>query len=166
MVLWLLIACKTAQIEVVDRHEGFELGNYESFRFIENDGDAFSMEYRPKVNFLKDEIVRQMEARDVVYDADSKDLLVNIGLAVYDRHSLDSPDSFIFIGKRRYDWDREKIKLGRYPQGTMIIHLVDPEKQEAVLIGTVEKVLPRGAGHLHEAVIRGVERLFREIEKD
>jgi len=47
-----------------------------------------------------------------------------------------------------------------------MIHLVDPKMGKAVWIGTMEKVHPRGIGYLQETVIRGVERLFREMDRD
>jgi hypothetical protein len=166
MVLLFLFSCKTVQVEVLDRQEGFDLEQYESFRFIENDGEAFSPDYRQKINFLKDEIVRQMNARGLALDNQSPDLLVNIGIAVEERQiGVTDPGSFNYIGQRRYQWDSELIQAGRYPQGSMAIHLVDRERGQAVWIGTVEKLLPREAGHLREAVIRGVERLFREMDR-
>ncbi|MBS9523121.1 DUF4136 domain-containing protein [Litoribacter ruber] len=168
----LLFSCRTAQVEVLDRHQDFSLVQYSSFRFIENDGEAFSRDYREKINFLKDQIVRQMEARGLTHDRENPELLVNIGIAVEDRVQtrqtglVTDPGTFNYIGQRRYTWKSETVEVGRYQQGTMTIHLVDPVMGEAVWMGTVEKVLPRGAGHLQETVIRGVEKLFKQIDRD
>jgi hypothetical protein len=170
MFALMTFGCRTAQVNVTEQQPNFRLQHYSSFDFLDEEEENMSPAYRENIQFIKDEIVRQMEARGISHDQENPELMVNIGVAVEDRVQtretglVTDPGTFNYIGQRRYKWQSETIETGRYQKGTATMHLVDVEEQQAVWVGVLEKVLPRRDDRLKQAIESGVEKMFAKMD--
>ncbi len=134
---------------------------------METGGDALSQDYYNGVNLLKEAISRQMQRRGLTQSQTNPDLLVNLGIVVNQkvqtRQTSLLTDPPNYIGQRRYRWQSREVETGRYRQGTVEVHLVDPARNELVWRGVAEGVVPERTARLERTISEGAEKLFRRI---
>lgn len=166
-----LLACSPVRVLRTEPADGFALSNYRTFDFyaVETEGDALSPDYQRGVALLKDAVARQLQARGLTQKSDDPDLRVNLGIVVNQkvqtRQTNLQTDPPNYIGQRRYTWKSREVEVGRYRQGTVSVHLVDPRKNELVWQGAAEGVVPEKDAKLEKTIARGAEALFGKLMK-
>ncbi|GAB3921938.1 hypothetical protein GCM10028804_18590 [Larkinella terrae] len=150
--------------------DNFALTNYRTFAFadIESTGDIpQSGFYRSQVDALKTAIEQQMNRRGLRRVDAQPDLMLNIGIAVDEKTQTrqtdirsDPPN---YIGQRRYTWRTREVEVGKYRQGTIDIHLVDPKRNEMVWRGIVEGIIPKKPEKLQKQIDESMEKLFARL---
>jgi hypothetical protein len=169
--LWaaVLLACSPVRVLRTEPAEAFMLSNYRTFDFyaVETEGDALSPDYERGVALLKNAVARQLEARGLTRKSDDPDLRVNLGIVVNQkvqtRQTNLQTDPPNYIGQRRYTWKSREVEVGRYRQGTVSVHLVDPRKNELVWQGVAEGVVPEKEAKLEKTIDQGAEALLGKI---
>lgn len=111
-----------------------------------------------------------MNVRGITQNPENPDLKINLGIVVEEKTqtrqtSLADPGEWTYIGQRNYKWESKTVEVGRYKEGSITIHLVDDDSNEAVWIGLIEGVLPRKLEKRKEAITKAVATLFSEIDQ-
>ena len=168
--LFIFSACQTTRVTVLEQSPDFELAAYSSFGFFVSDAEGvLSENYEQHIEYLKDEITQRMEARGLSKQAEGAELKINIGIVVEERDQVretsltTDPGTFNYIGQRNYTWQSEEIKVGTYRQGTVTIHLVDAERNEAVWVGISDRVIEEREERLQRTIREGVAEMFDKI---
>ncbi|MGA0558689.1 DUF4136 domain-containing protein [Larkinella sp. VNQ87] len=163
-------SCSSVRVVKTEPAPNFSLTNYRTFAFsdIESTGDIpQSGFYRSQVDALKNAITRQLERKGLLRVDAQPDLLMNIGVAIDEkvqtRQTDIRTDPPFYIGQRRYSWRSREVEVGRYRQGTIDIHLVDPKRNEMVWRGIVEGIVPDKPAKLQKQIDEGMEKLFAQL---
>ncbi len=169
LLVTVLLACSPVRVLRTEPADNFSLSNYRTFDFyeVETGGDALSSEYQQGVALLKQEISSRLQARGLTQKSDDPDLRVNLGIVVNQkvqtRQTDIRSDPPNYIGQRRYTWKSREVEVGRYKQGTVSVHLVDPRKNELVWQGAAEGVVPEKKAKLQKTISQGAEALLSRI---
>ncbi|HEY4651311.1 MAG TPA: DUF4136 domain-containing protein [Pontibacter sp.] len=164
-----IVACSPVRVLDTEAEQGFSLSKYKTFDFYEVDASGDALEPNtPQLEYLKQEIVQQLQQRGLQQSTASPELKVNLGIVVADkvqtRETSFIPDAPRYIGQRRYSWKSEEVVVDKYKQGTLSLHLVDNASNKLVWQGAAEGVLPeRNTEKLQERITEGVQKLVQEI---
>ncbi|WP_114779459.1 DUF4136 domain-containing protein [Botryobacter ruber] len=171
--VWLLvlvvIACSPVRVVHTDAAPGFRLGNYTSFSFYETEtaGDATIINYSPTFDYLKSALINQLESRGLRHTATNPDLRINLGIVVVEEVQTRETDFMTdrprYMGQQRYSWRSEEVVVDRYKEGTISIHLVDPERGEMLWQGEAEAVVPDDKKKLQKRINEGVRELLEKM---
>jgi hypothetical protein len=102
--------------------------------------------------------------------ADNPDLHVNIGIVVAEKvqtreTNLATPgDRAAYMGQRNYHWESQEVEVGRYREGTVIVHLVDQAKSKLVWQGAAESVLPEKQKNVPAVIEEAMKKLFEKVQ--
>lgn len=166
LLLVAVVSCSPAIQVTTEPAAGFQLSDYETFAFYDVDasGDGLGDAYQPQVDYLKQEVAKQLGRRGLTRSASEPDLLVNLGVVVEEevqtRETDIRSDPPQYIGQRRYTWRSKEVEVGRYKEGTVSVHLVDRGRNELVWQGTAETILRSKPDKLQEQMAKGMEKLF------
>lgn len=170
VLIVLSFSCKSFKINVLEGGDSFILEDYSSFSFYQVEAEGvLSPDYQGYMDFLKEEIAKQMAYRGVLRKEDGAALWINIGVLVEEETQtretglVTDPGTFTYIGQRRYTWKTETIEVGTYKKGTVTVHFVDSEKNEAVWVGVTEEILANRPDKIRESITKGVEEMFKLI---
>ncbi len=166
-----LVGCSSVNITGVDKSEDFSLSKYKTFSFYEvnTGGDAIGPNAQENLRLIKEAIVRELGAKGLTQAADP-DLLVNIGVTVTEEiqtreTSFANPaDRTYYTGQRNYSWKSQEVEVGRYREGTVIVHLVDQAANKLVWKGSAESVLPNKEKSVPSLIDEGMKALFAKVK--
>lgn len=172
LCVMLAVACAPSVNISSEPAPGFSLSHYQTFAFMEVDatGEGLGQNYQPHLDYLQEEIARQLQSRGLQPAApDQADLLINLGIVVerevQTRQTDFRTDPPRYVGQRRYTWQSREVEVGRYNVGTVSVHLVDRERNELVWRGTAERIISDKPGKLHEQIAKGMEELVGSIPR-
>jgi len=69
-----------------------------------------------------------------------------------------------YMGTRNYSWERQDIEVGRYRDGTVTVHLVEPETKKMVWKGAAQGVLPNKQSGVPSMIDQGMKQLFANMK--
>jgi hypothetical protein len=172
LIFSLCMACSGVTIKGVTKAEDFSISKYKTFSFYEvmNDGNAIGPNYAANLKLLKEAIAKEMSAKGVSMVADNPDLLVNIGIALAEKvqtreTSLSNPaDRTAYMGQRNYHWESQEVAVGKYREGTVIVHLVERAKNNLVWQGRAESVVPEKQKNVESVIKEAMTMLFEKIK--
>ncbi|HEY4653920.1 MAG TPA: DUF4136 domain-containing protein [Cyclobacteriaceae bacterium] len=162
-----LSACSPVKILKVDTAEGFSLANYKTFDFytVDVSGDV-SASYNERVEWIKDEIARQLTQRGLAQTSASPGLLLNIGVVVEERAQtrettiMDAPR---YMGQRNYHWESEEVVVNHYRQGTVTVDFVDSKTNTLVGEAVASAVVVKNETAAKRNIASGVEKVLERI---
>src|SRR5690554_2354182 len=98
------------------------------------------------------------------------DLKINLGIIVQEKTqtrqtSLADPGEWNYIGQRNYKWESKTVEVGKYKEGSLIMHLVNAEDNRAVWVGIIEGVLPQNPNRRQNSMEKAVAALFDKIDQ-
>lgn len=170
VLLALCVAACRPPVNVLNAEasEDFNLSDYQTFDFyeVDIDNDSVSQAYMDRVEILKSEITEKFTELGLTQSPSDPDLLVNLGIVVEDKvqtRETTIQEAPIYIGQRRYHWEREEVVVGRYQEGMVSVHLVDRAKNELVWEGEAEGIVPDDNDKLRRRIDQGVDELFSRI---
>jgi hypothetical protein len=170
LLLIFMAACRPSTSITSEPAPGFSLTSYQRFAFMDVDasGAGLGTAYQTQVDFLQQEIARQLELRGLqAGPSEEADLLVNLGIVVDEQVQTRNTDIISdpprYIGQRRYTWQSREVEVGRYNRGTVSVHLVDRERNELLWQGTAERVISDNPDKLREQIAKGMEKLVGSI---
>ncbi|MDQ3291695.1 MAG: DUF4136 domain-containing protein, partial [Bacteroidota bacterium] len=159
----------STRVTNVEAADNFALTNYKTFNFYEitTNGEPVDPQYNDRINILKTALQQQLSSKGLTLSPTNSDLLVNIGIVttekVQTRQTNFRTDAPRYIGQYRYSWKSQEVEVGRYREGTVSVHLVDPTKNELVWQGVMEGIIPKKNTALQREVNAGVTELFSKI---
>ncbi|TPE42813.1 DUF4136 domain-containing protein [Pontibacter mangrovi] len=165
----LVLSCSPVRVLDTKAEEDFKLSNYRTFGFfdLETSGDTLQ-QYIGQLDFLKQEIAKQLEQRGLQRTDQNPDLKINLGIVVAEevqtRQTNILTDPPYYMGQRRYTWKTEEVVVDRYKKGTLSVHLVDNAQNKLVWQGAAEGVIPDdNTSKLQERIVKGVQKLMEQI---
>ncbi|MCU0357450.1 MAG: DUF4136 domain-containing protein [Cyclobacteriaceae bacterium] len=175
-IIWFLsVGCSSVKITDVQKTDNFSVRNYKTFDFlsVEAGGDAISPldgpTYKANVAHVKASIARYLEAQGLQQASSHPSLVINIGVVVNEevqtrQTSFANPaDRTVYMGQRNYHWNSQEVEVGKYRNGTLTVHLVDPAKNELMWKGSAESVLPNKPKEVPKLIESAVQKLFSRL---
>lgn len=167
-MVMMLSACSGISIIGVDKADNFSISNYKTFDFykIDASGDALSENARQNLELIKAAITKELQAKGVTQSSTDPDLLVNIGVVVLEKVQTRETrlgEYPTYMGSRNYSWERQDVEVGRYREGTVSVHLVEPEAKRMVWKGAAEGVLPNKQESVPGMIDQGMKQLFAKL---
>lgn len=169
LMLTAMFGCSGISIIGVDKSDNFTISNYKTFDFFKIDasGDALSDHSKQNLELIKAAITKELQARGVMQSSTDPDLLVNIGVVVLEKVQTRETrlgEYPTYMGTRNYSWERQDIEVGRYREGTVSVHLVEPETKKMVWKGAAEGVLPTKQANVPKMIDQGMTQLFAKLK--
>ena len=168
--LLLAFSCTSSLVTVEDNaYQDFELSNYKSFDFLEIDNtNPENPNFEKAIALLMKDVEEEMVKRGL-QKSSNPDLKVNLGLVVEEkvqtRTTSLATDPFMYTGQRRYTWQSQEVPVNTYKEGSITLHLVDSKSNQAVWVGSIDRVVPKKDEKKAEAIDFAVTELFNEIDK-
>jgi hypothetical protein len=171
IIFSLCVACSSVNIKGITKADNFSIANYKTFSFFEvmSDGDAIGPNYNSNLKLLKEAIKKEMAAKGVTEVSSNPDLHVNIGIVVAEKvqtreTNLSSPgDRTAYMSQRTYQWESQEVEVGRYREGTVIVHLVDQSKSQLVWQGAADSVVPEKEKNVPAVIEEAMQKLFAKL---
>ncbi len=169
LILIVLIAFSCSGIRILnsESNQGFKLSNYKTYNFykLQVSGDT-TANFTANAELLKKEIEKQLMLKGLLLSNVEPGLRINIGIVVQEKiqtRETSLQDAPRYIGQRNYSWKSEEIEVGRYKEGTVTVHLVDPTNNTLMWKGAVEGALPSNKSKLPSTIKKGMEKLFSQL---
>ena len=156
-------------IRVLDTEadSGFELSQYKTFDFFMLEGAGDTTEnFVKNANLIKDSIRKKLQAKGLQPTSENPDLLVNIGIVVEEKvqtRQTTIQEAPRYMGQRNYSWKSQEVPVGKYKQGTVTVHLVEPTSKKMVWTGVAEGIVPSNEEKLQATIDDGIDRLFEKL---
>jgi hypothetical protein len=151
-----------------DKTEGVDFAAFKTFKVysldVKNDPDLEPK--REGLNYLIEEVNRQMVARGYQKVADNPDLLINLGVTIareQQTRTTDYRDAPMYIGQRSYHWESEEIVVRNYISGTVVMDLVDTQNDEMVWQAVSKGILSSKHEKNRKVIAKGVKKLFKKF---
>jgi len=169
LLLMAVSGCSGISIIGVDKADNFTIINYKTFDFFKVDasGDALSDHSKENLELLKAAITKELQSKGVTQSSTDPDLLVNIGVVVLEKVQTRETrlgEYPTYMGTRNYSWERQDIEVGRYRDGTVTVHLVEPETKKMVWKGAAQGVLPNKQSGVPGMIDQGMKQLFEKVK--
>lgn len=168
----LIFACSSSGPVVVneDLYADFDLSSYQTFDFHDIDAENRGKEeFQANMDYLQEAIVKKLTERGLTQSSSNPDLTINLGLTVEEkvqtRETNLATDPFMYTGQRNYTWQVQDVPVGTYEEGTLVMHLIDPDQKEAVWIGTIARALPNKGKNAPATIDNAVDLLFKQLDK-
>jgi hypothetical protein len=149
--------------------QDFILGNYQSYRFYDIALDTIDVpEFYQRLGWIEEEMRTQFSNRGLSYSKEDPDLLVNIGLVFEEKTQMRETDIVTdapkYIGNMNYSWQSEMVEMGKYSEGTMVMHLVDARSKVLVWEGILQSVVVKNDEQARKNIHKGIGMLFDRLE--
>jgi hypothetical protein len=163
-------ACSPIRVENSEKAPDFNLANYQTFGFVEDNAATDTSEIRiptEHIASLQREVTKQLQQRGLIYSANNPDILVNLGIVAMEkaqtRQTDFRTDAPYYTGQRRYTWKSREVVVGRYKEGTLSVHLVDRAQNNLIWSAEAEAVVPKKSEEVQKRIAEGVEKLFSSL---
>lgn len=172
LIFTICVACSSVNIKGVSKEDDFAIAKYKTFSFFEviTEGNAIGPNAEANLKLLKEAIAKEMSAKGLTLMGDNPDLLVNIGIVVAEQvqtreTSFTQPgDRTYYMNQRNYSWQSQEVEVGKYREGTVIVHLVDRVQNKLVWQGSAESVLPEKQKNVPAVIEEAMKKLFEKIQ--
>ena len=132
-------------------------------------------EFEPKkesINFLIEEIDKQMVSRGHQKVKENPDLILNLGIVItaeQKTRQTDIRDAPRYIGQRNYHWESEEIVVQNYNEGTVILDVVESENNkliwQAVSKGMISGSMDKNMSRITKAVKKMYNKYPVKVKK-
>lgn len=168
-IIIFIVGCSTIKIIHTEKGPEFSITDYKTYDFFEVNinSDDFP-EFNKRVDWIKEELIKQLEIKGVKQSTNNPDLLINIGIVVEEkiqtRETDFRTDAPRYMGTRNYSWQSEEVEVGRYHEGTVSLHFVDPANNNLVWRGVAQGVIVKKDEASKKNIAMGAEKLFDKID--
>ncbi|HLT72643.1 MAG TPA: DUF4136 domain-containing protein [Cyclobacteriaceae bacterium] len=166
-VIAAVTACSPVKIVSIDKADDFSLASYKTFDFVDVDvSGADSPSFSDRVEWIKDEISRQLSQKGLTQTSTSPELLLNIGVVVEEKEQtrettlMDAPR---YMGQRNYHWESQDVVVNHYKQGTVTVDFVDSKTNSRVCEAVASAVVVKNDATAKKNIARGVEQVLEKI---
>jgi hypothetical protein len=168
LVCTLPLALHAQVLMSYDKTEGVDFTAFKTFKVYSLDVNA-DPDLEPKregLNYLVEEVNRQMVARGYQKVMDNPDLLINLGVTIareQQTRETDISDAPMYIGQRSYHWESEEVVVRNYTSGTVVMDLVDAGNNEMVWQAVSKGILSSKQEKNKKVIQKGVQKLFKKF---
>ena len=171
LILIFMVTCPAlAQVRLVsyDKSSDTDFSAFNTFKFyrFEVSNDEVLKTKKDRIEYLKQSIISEMEARGFQYAEKDADLLINIGIVITDvtqTRETSIRDAPRYVGQRNYHWEAEEIVVRKYQEGTATIDFIDRQKNVMVWQGVVEAMVKEKEKAGKKNIDKGVQKLFNKF---
>ncbi|TGE27937.1 DUF4136 domain-containing protein [Hymenobacter metallicola] len=162
-----MAACSPVRVESTSQTPGVDFTAYKTYNFLDvtaRNEAAFAGGSGLGIDHLKQAVAREMERRGY-QRADAPDLWVNIGVVSQEKvqtRETNIQDAPLYIGQRRYRWQREQVPVRAYTEGTATVDVVDAARNERVWQGVAASTIGKDPAKLVERINEGITAMFAE----
>ncbi len=120
---------------------------------------------KESLNFLIEEVNKQMVARGYTKETENPDLILNIGLVITDEHKTAETslrDAPYYMGQRNYHWQSEKYLVQVFRAGTLTLDVVDTKLNQMVWQATTKSMIKEGPQESYKNITKTVKKLFKQ----
>jgi hypothetical protein len=153
-----------------DMANEFSMSDYPTFGFFEVDvkGDTLPEAFEQNLAVIKQAIRRNLEGKGLKEVLEPA-LKVNIGITVLEKiqtrqTNFQNDGRPLYMGQRRYSWKSKEVEVGRYREGTLLIHFVDSATSNLVWQGGSEGILPAENDNLRKNVSKAIDDIFSDVK--
>ena len=165
--LLICLSCSGVRVLNTEADPGFQLSKYKTFDFFQIVGAGDTSSYfEENVKLLKESIAQKLQAKGLTQSSSQPDLQVNIGAMVEEKvqtRETTLRDAPRYMGQRNYTWKSEEVEVGRYREGTVTVHLVDPSTKKLMWKGAVAGVIPNKQKNVPATIEEGMKALFAKL---
>lgn len=166
-ILLLMSGCSPVRVISSSFSPNASTEDYQTFNFYDLEVDAAEPELirEDRLNMLKEAVQKELNERGLEM-SDQPDMWVNIGVMVEEKvqtRETDIREAPLYIGQRRYHWEREEVVVDEYRQGTVTIDLIDAEANEMIGQAVASGVIAEDDEKLRQRIDEGVEKVFAEL---
>lgn len=169
-LLLLVTACSTVKLEKWSKAADADLSNYKTFNLYDvATPNEIPLEYMPRVDVLRTEMVKYMESLGLRRVTENPDLLVNIGIVVEEKiqtRQTDLRDAPAYMGTRNYHWQSEEVEVGRYDQGTVTLDWVDRIESKMVYQFVLTSIIAKRSETTPKNIAAGTKLISKKLERD
>lgn len=162
-----LAACSPVKIVNIDKADEFSLTNYKTFDFVDIDVSGVnSPSFNQRVEWIKDEIMKQLVQKGLTQTSASPELLLNIGIVMEEKAQtrettlMDAPT---YMGQRNYHWESQEVVVNHYHEGTVTMDFVDSKTNARVCEAVASSVVFKNESSGKKNIANGVEMVFEKI---
>lgn len=162
------LSAHSQQVISYDKSEEVDFDKYSSYKFYKLDVASVEILQNNKegIENIKMAIALELNRRGLNEDqSNDSNLLINIGLTITDEvqtRKTDIRDAPIYMGTRNYHWESEEIVIDEYQAGTIVIDLIDAEKNEMVWQGVVKGVISKKDEKNKKTVNKAIAKVFKK----
>lgn len=165
--LLLMYACAPVRVVSTDFNSSDSAENYRTFNFYDLEVDAPEPEMirKDRLDMLKSAVQRELTTRGLEM-SDAPELWINIGVLVEEKvqtRETDIREAPLYIGQRRYHWEREQIVVDEYREGTVTIDLIDADADEMVGQAVASGIIVENDAKLQKRIDQGVKKVFNKL---
>lgn len=166
-LLFLATSCSTVKLEKWSKDPTAKLSNYKTFNLYDvTTPNDIPMEYMPRIEILRTEIVKYMESLGMKRVTENPDLLVNIGVVVEEKiqtRQTDIRDAPAYMGTRNYHWQSQEVEVGRYNQGTVTLDWVDRVESKMVYQFVLTSIMAKKSETTPKNVQAGTKLISKKL---
>ena len=151
-----------------DKAKGLDISQYKTFQLYKLDVNHTPL-FEPRkegLRLLTGAITEKMQERGFTAVEEDPDIILNVGVTIAQEtqtRETDIRDAPMYIGQRRYSWHAEEIVVGTYNEGTVVLDMVDGEKNEMIWQAVVKGVLAEKRSKNEKKIRKGVDKLFKKF---
>lgn len=167
MAILILAACSSGVNISSQYEEDIDFSKYSTFRMLPiqhegNDRFEFS-EVNQQV--LKEAIVNELQSMSFSQNESNPDVMIHTTIGIEQRTQMRErtlQDGAYYMGQRNYSWSAsDSILVGYYDEGSLIVNMIDADKNQVVWHGTAQKALKnKPADDWEDRVRQAVADLF------
>jgi hypothetical protein len=119
---------------------------------------------KESINFLLNEIGKQMNARGYQKVNENPDLMLNIGVVIsaeQKTRQTDIRDAPTYMGQRNYHWESEEIVVHEYHAGTVVLDIVDAAQGKMIYQAVTKEVISPSTDTNKTRIIKAVKKQFK-----
>jgi hypothetical protein len=167
-VIFLASSCSPVRVIHTDQLPDFSLQNYNTFDYYQVEASEDYPDFDTRVGWIQEELKTQLEARGVKHSGDDPDLLINIGIAVVEKTQTRDTDirtdAHGYFSNQNYTWQSETVEAGKYLEGTVIVHFVDPDEKILLCEGVGQSIILDSEKASKKNIKTGIKKLLSDID--
>jgi hypothetical protein len=147
MAMLMLAACSSG-VNISSQYEDdINFSEYSTFRMlpVQHEGsDRF--EYSDaNQQLVKNAIISELESMNFSQDESNPDVLIHTTVGIEQKAQMRErtlQDGAYYMGQRNYSWSAsDSILVGYYDEGSLIVNMIDADKNQVVWHSTAQKAL-------------------------
>ncbi|MGB5172046.1 DUF4136 domain-containing protein [Eudoraea sp.] len=140
--------------------------SYKTFKVLGLDIKSVP-EFEPQkesLNFLIEEVAKQMETRGYEKVSENPDLILNLGVVITQEQKTAETsirDAPRYMGQRNYHWESETYVVQDFKAGTLTLDVVDSSLNQMVWQATTKSMIKTGPQETYKNITKTVKKLFK-----
>ena len=162
------VACSPVSVVYTDPAVGNFQMKYRTFDFLDFTVDnQTAVPANPRgVDYLKAAIERELIVQGFKKVERDPDMFINIGVVISDEvqtRQTDIRDAPLYMGTRNYYWESEEVVVNQYREGTVMVDLVDADKNELIWEGAAKAAIIKNPDKMKKRIDEMIAKLMKKL---